>query len=334
MRNILYYPKILIPSEWIKKTILYSDKISSIYPYDTNIIEGTEEKIALSNMHYLKSLGLYEYTRPEELDQLIYQKIFRDFQNALNKNLLQNIRKDFRDKNYSYEIYQRKMNRDIIDYLLENKVAKLDDNFPNSILVEKNIGLLYMSLLAFHSSNTNKRYVPSTDQTGYHNLIFKEHDSSRLDNDHYLSLVMMNIPSPSPKTSLEEIIEFKKKRRKELLLFRKYLNEWTEKLQSEKSTFNNFMDDFELYNEEISSLMKSSGISIVGSSFSIVLPTLVDLAIQYITGNKLDNNFLLANSAKLTTAVAINIVKTRFDLASNNKNPLSYLHCAKNDGIL
>lgn len=125
MDQVLYYPSILIPNEWLKKTILFSDKISSIYPKDTWIINDTEENLSLSNMEFLMSLGLYEKTKPEDLDIFTHREIFKDLAHVLDESLLVAARERYRKTRSSYEIYLSKMNYEVIDFLIDNKLQSM-----------------------------------------------------------------------------------------------------------------------------------------------------------------------------------------------------------------
>lgn len=331
MRQVLYYPGILIPDYWLKKTILYSDKISSIFPYNTGTIEGERENLALSNMKYLESEGIYEYLRPEDLDKKTYNDVFIDLKNNLDENTLTNIRDEYKEYGRSYVIYRSKMNEDIFRYLLDNKIAKLDREFHDSILVEMNVGLLYMSLLALHSTEVKKEYITSTDAIDHQNLIFER--NKNLENDYYLNLMLNEIPSPSPLSSLEDIIKFKENRRDELLLFRKYINDWTSKIQCGTSNISNFRDDFELYKNQMNEMMKDSGLSIIGSTLEIIIPPLASIVAKYFT-DSLDENSVIDITAQTSATFTINRIKSKI---TNTKkidgNPLSYLYYAKNNNI-
>src|SRR4051794_27422249 len=111
MKQVLYYPGILIPNDWLKKTILYSDKISSIYPYTTVDVDfDKHEQIDLANMNYLKSVGIYNYKRPEELDFRSHKRVHSKFSTALNKTSLEEVRNRFNEQGIIYKIYKSKMN--------------------------------------------------------------------------------------------------------------------------------------------------------------------------------------------------------------------------------
>lgn len=331
MRQILYYPRILIPNDWIKKTILYSDKVSSIFPYDIGVIEGQEENLALANMKYLESLGMYEYTRPEQLDFHIHRKLHQAFLDSLDDITLSEVREKYEKSRTSYAIYRSKLNAGTIRFLFDNHIAKLDKDNPECILVEQNVGLLYMSLLAYFSTINREEsdYTTSTDELSHRNILF-DSNSNQTD-DYYLNLILRDIPAPSPMSSIEDIISFKEKRRDELIAFRRYLNDWIERIQNGTSKMNSFRDDFEYHSNLIRRLMSDSKLSIIGNTLEVVIPPLTGLAAQSIFGSLDDSSVIDVASTSVST-LAINRIKSRFIKKEKiTNNPLSYLYYVNNN---
>ncbi|WP_172201004.1 hypothetical protein, partial [Saccharibacillus qingshengii] len=95
MKNIMYYPRIVIPSEWMKKTLLYSDTISSIYPKDFNDLNGHEEEIAHRDMEILHAEGIYVYTDPEQIDFLVHEKVLNELKRLIHDDNLSSLRNSF-----------------------------------------------------------------------------------------------------------------------------------------------------------------------------------------------------------------------------------------------
>jgi hypothetical protein len=330
MRQVLYYPGILLPEEWVKKTILYSDKISSIHPHSFNLnaCEGQKEKTAVSNMNYLESLGLYEYMRPEELSFITHEKIFKELVSILDKNLILQIRDNYKKHRYSYEIYRSKMSDQVIRFLTYNGIAKSNEPYSDGILVEYNVGLLYMSLLANHSTQIKKEYTTSTDQLSHQNILFEKSDT--LNKDYNLNIILNNIPVPSELTSIHDILTFKKKRESELLLFRNYINNWSDRINNGVASLNSYKDEFDMYSKEISSLMKEDGIFTNWSTLEIALPSSLSLGAQWI-GDSLDNKDLYSTLISTASAIGINFIKSKYGKNINDKNPLTYLHYIKRE---
>lgn len=333
MRQVLYYPGILIPHDWLKKSIFYSDKISSIYPNENMEITGQEEQLALTNMEYLESLGLYKKTNPEELDYWTHTNIFTDMTSLLDELTLEKMREIYQIHRSSYQIFLSKMGSEVRGFLLENQLARYDPLNSGSLLVESNVGLLYMSILAHHSTKVNTDYTTSTDEIQNQNIIFNRNNS--LSNDFYLNLVLNEIPSPSPLTPIEDIIRFKSDRRQDLLTFRRYIMEWTEKIQNNSRSLNTFRDEFELYKQEMNRIMNGSGIATVGSTLEIVIPPLSGLAAQYYA-NEIERSDVISAAASTIASFTINKIKSK--LGNNTRiqenTPLSYLYHAHRAQIL
>ncbi len=254
MNKLLYYPSILVPSAWLKRSILYSDCISTICPYNVDNFEGFEENRALADMKYLESCGQFEFSRPERLGYMEFDSILNDLTKYLSKRKLKTIREHFNNSHYSYQIYKGKMDSDIILYLIEEGVAYEDPNVCDSIFVEPGVGLLYMSLLAFYSSQVADDYDTATDKVMNFSRVFGRSNTSE-DCSYYSNLLINKLPRPSSNNSLEDIIKFKEQHYQELLHFRIYLNNWVSKIQQNPthSIINQFEDELTSYSLEIKS---------------------------------------------------------------------------------
>ncbi|WP_078596327.1 DUF6236 family protein [Evansella clarkii] len=328
MRQMLYYPKIILPVDWMKKTMLYSDKIASIHPMNVSgIIKDKEEEMALANMEYLESEGIYEYIRPEDLDWKIFKNLLKDLQSIMDQdNSLKYARENFRKQHNIYEIFRSKMSEDITRYLFENDLARINKENLNSIIVEGNVGLLYMSLLAQHTTSEKRDYTTSTNKIEYQNILFERSDS--LYKDYNLNLVIENLPTPSSTTSLEDIIAFKKERRDELLLFRRYINDWVDKINSNPSNINRYKDDYELHLKDVCKLMGEYKIPIQWSTLEITIPTLATSIAHYVN----ENNFDIYSPISAISSLGINYVRSKFMKESiTNKDPLTYIQYLKQE---
>jgi len=334
MRQILFYPGILIPSEWLKKTVFYSDKISSIYPMqfnvNSNFEQGDEERYAQTNMEYLESIGLYEKTQPEDFSYKVHKDSLVDLMEILDEGGLHDARERYKQYRSSYQIYRSKINDETCSFLIENQIAKYDDQMTDSILVESKVGLLYMSLLAHNFSKADQIYTTSTNEIQHQDLIFDR--NTTLPNDYYLNMIFNEIPSPSSDATLESIITFKETRRSELLAFRRYIATWVENIQTNPTRVNVFRDEFESYKLEIIRLMNESRIPVVGSTLEIVVPPLAGVVAQYIN-KSLEESDIVSAAASTVASILIGKIKSRTDKAQDNK-PLSYLYHASKSSII
>lgn len=321
MNQILYYPGILIPNDWIKKTILYSDKVSSIYPRRLGVVEGEDEQLALSNMEFLESLDLYEYTDPEEINNKTHSLIFSDLYNMLNEGELEKYRELFNKNRVSYEIYLSKVSYDVRRYFLDNKIARY--NRGGSLLIEPNVGMLYMSILAFHAANEKNNFVASTDTLLHQNLLYDGTNSNA--NDIH-KLILKGIPSISSHTSIEEIIAFKKKRERDLILFKSFVDGWVEIIKTDVTKFDKFKEEYEKYCDEINKIINDAGYISASSTLEVIIPPLALVAGRYFS-NSLDGSTILDSINATTASLAFNQFKLRVTRKNNLKNnPLSYLY--------
>lgn len=331
MNKLIYYPSILIPSEWLKKTIFYSDEISSIYPYGFTPSNGIRESQALADMEYLKSLGMYRYTRPEDIDSLKYKAILKDITNAQNESGLEALRTKFNCNSVKYEIYRSKMDRDIIKYLKFNGLAE-ESPKGDSLIVEESIALKYMSLVAKYSVDENNSYNIATDKMQNKSHLFDE--SNNMGED-YLKFVFDKIPHPTNDVSLADIIEFKDRHRTDLLNFRSYINSSIDTIKANKSphVFNSICDDFERYSIEISQMMKCSGITFTFDDIEIIAPFIVANAV-FAYQNTFSKEALSAGIITTVVSVGLKKIRTLYESNTNSDNPLNYLLEAQRNNLL
>ena len=256
-RKILYYPTIAIPQSWLKHTILYWDKVSSIAPKqwedqleDARTQEFTEEDIPIRDMKILMEAGEYEPIRPEEHSVDIkdeFEKILksRRFRERINKSWFDYIpeadtsrfRNVFHNdsmERYSQNqaniiparshrqigrVHRQKMEDGTIELLEDKKLAILDECDPEWYYMEGNTSMLYMALLAKYLADIDPDYtVMSTDWRAYESLIFNT--SSIANGSPSLSAKFLDIlPVPREDVRIEKIMKFKRKRKFELLTF-------------------------------------------------------------------------------------------------------------------
>lgn len=331
MRNMLYYPTILIPSDWMKKSILYCDKLSSIYPYGISPVEGILESQALSEMNHLKSEGMYSYSRPENLNDTDFENILQDLQMRIPEAKLKKLQVNFTTNNCKYEIYKSKLDYDIIQYLISEGLAA-DSGIGNSLLVEKEVALTYMSLLSAFSSNLENQYISATDSEVYKNILYPS--SEDLVSKNSMSIILNKLPSPDISNSMEDIIYFKKKHNSDLLHFRRFLSEWTHKLYENPSVevLNTFDDEFDRYTIEFNKIFKSERMNCILDSFEIVLPYSISTAY---TLNSIapDIDSIAIGGISTVASVLTHGVRNIFG-KEKSSNPLTYINRARRDNII
>jgi hypothetical protein len=347
-RILLYYPAINIPTgQWLLNSILYTDKVSSILPFEF------DDKRIIDDMKYLYDNGEYQPTivykvlegnwgkLSEKITQFentfintIESDKFRQIQNLSKKNV--NI--DHRD----YELYLIKLTRNVLDYLHRNNfVSSIGDH---EIKIDRNVAIVYMSMLAEFLAETNENIVTlSTDAPEYENIAFQLGDSEIKTN----RILLKNcLPTPAPNISIKEIIKFKKQRRQELLRFRLEIS----KIEKEIVSANNdnekklkMIEFQEKYKIEITDLVKLYGdskLDIVWNTFS----SLLDFKEKDLSGlAKIVGTGLISSSilTGIPGIIAGGLILTWTGVSSYRKikrnidsNSFSYLYYAQKEGIL
>jgi hypothetical protein len=257
-REILYYPTILVPSRWQRRTILYWDKISSIVPgkwddeLGPNSFRGNQQaEQSYRDMKYLESKGEFEAIRPEnrpvpidtefkqiinssELDKKVDHN-WKDFSMSkqMDKFKLERIfNKDLRES-FSF-VHKDKMTNHLYDFLFEKNLV-LDENIDeNWFLMEKHTSLLYMALLAkylaeFEAEFNDKFVVTGTNSEEYLSMIFKRDIKQEGFNSYETRLLNM-LPVPRDDVPIEKIYNFKHEREPELFSFREVIDEATKQI--------------------------------------------------------------------------------------------------------
>lgn len=354
-RTILYYPTISVPSgSWLRQALLYWDEIGSIVPQDWN----NEILIPLGpDIEYLQNEGEFRPFNPQELimrnngrEELKefeneFKSIFKSplFQNILhaNKTIL------------SSDIHKDKVSNKLYYEFLEPKgLATITINKEKMewYLFENNTALLYMSLLAKYLSDIDiQATVAGTDRVEYQNLIYAI--SSKNKNIACLDARFKNVlPIPRDDVSLSDIVDFKHRRRLELLNFRKLLNDFQSKLSNanEIKEVNEIIVDYKETLEkgisDISALMKDSRISTIAGSlktiFNIKSPTLWGtFSVTAGCAPKISELPIELTVAGLATMGLIEIGchligKRNEKKAMLRDSPFSYLYHSKQEGLI
>jgi hypothetical protein len=303
-RNILYYPTIDIPNEdWIRNALIYWDEISSIVPMN----DEDSPVIGFSpNISFLNDAGIFRPIRPETLFNSTDYKSIESFElefleiiesREFNRvripgtrysdvhNRKMGIHRNKLNPNESLEIHNDKVSNNLFMSLVDRGLVERETIDAEWVKVDSKTALLYMSLLAKYIAELDKEATTiGTDHYSYEILNFNA--NSRRDNVSCFSTDLNNVlPTPTPNVSFEKIIDFKKKRKDELLKFRKEITDFensiskAESLKEVKSHMIQFSDKIELEVNELNKCFKDSRILTVSKSLksliSIKSPTLL-----------------------------------------------------------
>ena len=232
-QTILYYPTINIQDgAWLRNAILYWDKVSSIVPYE-NYPDFSPEIL------YLQRLGVYKPVYPQDLFASEFAEDFRKsivkrisaYEARANKNEMQTCRvRMHKKKIYAPAlrdlIHYGKLSPQLLDYL-ENKSYINDLGANGWMEIDGKIAQIYMRTLAEYSIKCSEEdIVLGTDTFTRSREIYPP---SRNRADLRAQCCKINIekclPQPSLDVSFEDILEFKGKRKDELIAFRAHIRE-------------------------------------------------------------------------------------------------------------
>lgn len=227
-RILLYYPSINIPNgTWLRNSLLYTDKVASIFPFENiNDVRINDDTRLLYDEGQYQPIIVFK-----ELDMVMdhsnknleFEKFEENFINAMKSKEFMQLQNNLKSYDryqhkgfYEYGMYMNKLTYNARNYLSENNLF-MEIN-PDEAVVEKISAIVYMSMLANYLACVNKDFViPSTDDEEYEKIAFQLADNKVLT----FKIILDNcLPTPSPDTSIKDIIKFKKDRHQELLQFR------------------------------------------------------------------------------------------------------------------
>lgn len=274
-RGILYYPTINIPTgQWLRQALLYWDEIGSIVPHEFDEIGSFSPDIQfLSHEGIFKPfdphIAVYEYENISPLAGELYEIISsRYFKIKLGT---------IRQPKLNKTIYSQKIAGPVFEKLESLGLARRAGK--GSYLFEENTFHIYMALLAKYiciGSDYNGTLTPGTDVVAYQRLIFQTQNPGRGIPSFSLQLGKV-LPTPAEDTPLDHILDFKNRRKDELLRFRLMLSELQTRLQSCQSeqqiseTLMNFQERIVIDLSDLSDALKSDKINLVLSTLTTIL---------------------------------------------------------------
>lgn len=362
-RTILYYPTIDIPSpSWLKHAALYWDEVSSIVP------KSWDDKILINlstDIQYLMAEGQFRPIKPEdlifktdnwdafeqfrkELEETVSSK---EFQRLINRQPFSTYRVHSNkvEQKLTSRIHANKTSDSIFYFLSEASLAKRESH-SDWLLFEKNTALLYMSLLAKYLADIDGNQTTiGTDSHYYEKLNFK-----RVKEDAGFPVVSFNLnkvlPTPRNDVPMEKILDFKRKRKDNLLHFKRHISDFQSKIAKAKSqtelkeAATNFEDTLTTGVQDLHSVLADAKIESVFKSFKSLVnlksPTLLTAA-GTIANHKFDflNLPVSIEVAGILTMGAIELTGNYIELrnkarAKERESPFSYIYQARQSGIL
>lgn len=352
-RTILYYPYIDVPTDsWLRQALLYWDEISSIVP------QSYEESALIpysSDIEYLYHEGEFRPIRPDLIirqpngwNQL--EQFEKELKSILSSNNFKRILPPKQERYLSSRVHVDKVSNNIFHYLKKRGLAKSDENNWDWYLFEKNTSFLYMSILAKYLADIDVHAtIPGTDRKEYERLIY----NARTQSNSFACLdtrFRNALPIPREDMPLSDVLNFKQRRRSELLNFRFLISDFHNKLSEAennsqlKETVIQFKENIEKGLDDLTALMKDSKISTaVGSLKTIVKiksPTLWgSLGVAVDQATKIADLPLEWTIPGIAFAGLIEVVTHIIDKKNEKRTALrdssfAYLYHASEEGII
>lgn len=298
--------------------------------------QGYEEIKSYSpDLAYLKSEGEF---RPFRTDVVHRENNSANFVNeivdiTLSNEFQKTIGKES-ERVFNFQIFREKVHYNVFEFLQDAGLAKKKNS--DWFLFEVNTGLIYMSLLAKYlaSKDLESSTICGTDLHTYEYLNFGAKSNSEGIGGLKLKFLDL-LPVPTENVAFQDIIQFKRTRREELLSFRKVLLEVQNKLKDcedvETATkiFADFSDEMELERLKLTRLLGENKISVATGTIETISKV---KATDWITG-------LLTSGLSLAATFGINLGKYAIDKRNEHSKLLhnsafSYLYSAEQLGIL
>lgn len=220
--TILYYPKIAIPDgAWLRQALLYWDRIGSIIPREIDRA-GHD----LQDLHTLYELNVYRSYNPEDFiagDQRLRIEFEQEFIHISKKPSFWRRLPPPEARRFDSTIHIAKITDNLSEYIQSKGLAILRDRYDSWYQFERSSAWLYMALLAkYMADSAEETTIPGTDFGLFKDFIFQT--EKRNFSASCFELTLQDIlPVPSQDTPIEKILEFKSKRRDELISFREVI---------------------------------------------------------------------------------------------------------------
>ena len=220
--TVLYYPAInIIDGAWLRKAVFYWDGVSSIVPDEYNPCFSDEIK-------YLIQEDLYYPTFPSKLFSYEHADAYACFEHEILKklSLLENSHtKPFMTDNRNVRlfwselgtiIYYKKFSGELYDYMLKKNYITAKDG-SGWLEMNSKAAAIYMSTLAeFLAKISNTPMVIGTDKASD---LYKPYSRSWPSNKNFCFTICFQnaLPTPVLDVPLKKIVNFRKKRKYELI---------------------------------------------------------------------------------------------------------------------
>lgn len=279
MSTVLYYPSFEIQDEnWLKFALLYLDSVETIVPYSAESCLSYKHKFILKNTDLLKCYNpTYKEGQKASDDaiqtiNIIVENHERYWTRMGKIDFLQH----WKDSQYhNFELYHDKFSDSFLFFCKDNKICS---NSNNGIIVPYEVGLIYMSLLAYAISDRTKRDV-ITDSKDMESLKTLSHATWQANptEDKLIALksyIETKVPADLKDIPIEKIISLRSnpKYRKSLKDFHSIVDKISEEKSLDKYNVHEIELELKYKLKDIQAdLVASLGATLVGATLGIVL---------------------------------------------------------------
>lgn len=221
---LLYYPSINIPNEnWITKSILYTDQISTILPFSS--MRDPRISVTLRELHerghYTPLFIEEEFSKNKDLKTGL-KKFESEYIKIVGSSDFDIFKKSFYSKYKSVPedslMYNNKFTGGIRDFLKDNGL--LEESGMEGVFVDRFASVFYLCRLAhLVADSKGEAVIPCTDNKDFEEICFKPNieegsiSSMRIDFD---GLFL----APPKGTLLKDVMNFKEKNIRDFWAFR------------------------------------------------------------------------------------------------------------------
>jgi hypothetical protein len=345
----LYYPSIEIPDgKWLRNAILYSDKVSTIMPYeDLNRNDVTEETKILIGEELFEPKYVFHELDGDDQEVRNFTSQIKEIINSEEYKKINPLFEEASDKNRwwleEYRLYTVKLSFGLESFLQEKGLLKYSP-MEEVASLEKNTAIFYMTQLAnFLASKDNNLVIPSTDRKEYEKRSFQ----MKLKEEKTLKINLHDcLPVPNIDVPLKKVISFKKKREKELLNFKNIILELEKKLikaesdEERKMEMLQFSNNLKIGVNDVKKLLADSKIDFLLNSFSSLLDIKQPEIIGTITSAGIGGASIIANcplvglgaaAALLIGTTVSSVFKIKKQVSSS---ACSYVYYGQKEGIM
>ena len=340
--TLLYYPKIAIPDgAWLRQALLYWDQIGSIVPR-----EFDQADHAVPDLRMLYELRIYRPYNPEDFitgDQRLRMEFEQEFIAISKKPSFWKRLPPPQARRFDSPIHIAKITDDLSEYIQSKSLATRRDRYDHWYQFERSAALLYMSLLAkYMADSAEEMTIPGTDFGLFKDFIFQTENANFSKSCFELTLQDI-LPVPSQDTPLEKIIEFKSKRKDELISFREVIwgiqNELknTQEVSEIRDIASRYSDLVKARVSELSKTMYEEKLQLWRGSLETLVKTdsIPSLSLAF-------DPFQIPIEYKLAGVGVIGVISvSNYLLDRRNErrkflreNSFSYLYHAKQEGII